>query len=198
MRALKNEGQKAFSSWIDSLHENPDSQIPLSLLEDDATSFEVLNSPDLPSAQFSTKLELAEALVPVVSEIEASDIDHDCWPRIWDAMALQFFDSICPVDSEGHWKPKNISHYIFSDNYKVRHRHRISGPVTLLKTGGESVAPFFKVEPSIHGDFEEQIGSRQEIAGNSTALEVLKALYVKSDGSGIATGYTTTKKSLKI
>jgi hypothetical protein len=48
--------------------------------------------------------------------------------------------------------------------------------------------------PSIHGDFEEQIGSRQEIAGNGILLEILNKLYVNRNDQTLIRGYTSSRK----
>ena len=72
--------------------------------------------------------------------------------------------------------------------------HRVYGPVTLYRHGQDNVLPFFQTRPSIHGDFEEQIGSLQEFAGNPVALQVVRSLYVKNGTSSHIPGYGNRKK----
>lgn len=194
MKALTNSGRKAFREWVASLPVTPDARLPLELLDNNTMSYGIPWSGDLPDQQFENKFEFAESLMPHVLKIESLGIDHGCWPGVWDAMALRYFDSICPKDKLGNWTPNRSEHYVYDAYWRVRHRHRIYGPVTLFRVGGESVRPFFQTKPSVLGEFEEQIGSRQELAGNTTALEVLKRLYVKNGDTSLLGGYTSSKK----
>ncbi len=87
-----------------------------------------------------------------------------------------------------------MEHYCYSDDWKLRHRHRISGPIILVKFGGEFVKGFLFTEPYILGEFEEQVGSRQELVGNRAALQTLAYLYTNKEESSTKRGFTSNQK----
>ncbi|MCH2026272.1 MAG: hypothetical protein MK172_11070 [Verrucomicrobiales bacterium] len=192
MKFLTEEGNKEYASWVGSI-EGTDLVKPSNLLEDSLFSCEIPNSPDLPEMSFSTKFELAEVLAPIVEQLYENGLDDDKWEGVWNAMALQYFDSICRRDKDGKWKPnKGKEFYIYDSDFTRFYRHRIKGPVRLYQAGGRALEPFFQVLPHIHGDFEEFVGSSQELVSAQVIL-VLKALYAKQDDSGIVAGFSTRK-----
>jgi hypothetical protein len=195
MRVLRNSGREMFRNWVLQLADNPSDSPPIHLLSDEETSFGIPDSSELAPNIYTTKYDMAAALLPHVEEIEALEVSHECWPGIWDAMALHFFESICIRNADGQWQPRRIERYVYDPAYTVRHRHLVYGPVTLYRTGRAELGPFFKVtKPHILSDFEEQVGSRNELAGNPVALQVIKTLYVENDGDKIIPGYTNRTK----
>jgi len=193
MRALRKEGREQFKIWVEHISDHPDAAPPTQLLNDDEFSHGIPCTSEMIPKVYTNKYELAKAVLPYIEEIEAQDVSHDCWPGIWDAFALALFESICPRHSDGSWNPNRIEHYVYDPGYTVRHRHRVYGSVTLYRIGRDNLEPFFKTKPSTLGDFEEQIGSRNELAGNPVALRVLHTLYVKSEKDEIIPGYTNRK-----
>jgi len=203
MRALKKQGCVLFKNWILSLKENPELELPLNFLTDNNLSYEIPNSPPLKKQVFSTKYELAEVLYPIVLKIEGLRVNYDCWPGIWSAFALFYFESVCRKDDAG-WNPNSVSYYVYGEhtgNKPKLYEHRIYGPITLYRTSPKSVRPFFEgrfKSPSVMGQYEMSIGASNELAQNATILEVLKLLYVKADGIVQAfTGTTTFPGSSK-
>lgn len=198
MRALLREGQHEYRQWVLSLGEDPRSPVPVGLLSHCDLSYAIPKASALVPAAYVTKHELASALLTKVEELEALKLGFDCWPGIWDALALAHFESICPRKPTGEWAPNRVEHYVYDLTHtksgSLAYRHRIYGPVTLYRVGRESVKPFFQMSPCVLGDYEESIGSRQEIAGNAVALKVLKSLYAKNDGTGLLTGFTGTRR----
>lgn len=194
MRVLRKEGREQFRIWVENLPEHPTEAPPLHFLIDEVFSHGIPGTSEIEPAVYSSKYELAKVMLPHVLEIEAQEVSHECWPGIWDAISLSLFESICPRTPAGVWNPNRIEHYVYDADYKVRHRHRIYGPVTMFRSGGDWTKPFFAGRPCVHGEYEEQIGSRQELAGNITALRVVHALYVDESGENTITGYTSTRK----
>ena len=194
MRVLRNIGRDIFRTWVLQIPDHPSDSPPFHLLSDEDTSFGIPGSSELAARVFSTKYEMAKALFPHVEEVEVLEVNHDCWPGIWDAMSLLFFESVCPRNANGTWNPNRIEHYVYDPAYTVRHRHRVYGPVTLYRSGTENLKAFFNAKPCVLGDFEEQVGSRNELAGNPVALRVLKTLYVENEGDRIIPGFTNRKK----
>lgn len=196
MRALNREGCSAFKDWLLSLGENPSADIPLHFLSEDIYSYEITNSRTLDNRVFSTKYELAESLTPLIREVEDLRVSHDCWPGIWSALALFYFESVCNQNDIG-WSPNSVSYYVYGEhtgNKQKFYEHRIYGPITLYRTSPESVRPFFEgrfKSPSVMGQYEMSIGASNELAENPTILEILRKLYVRMDGSVQA--FTTTE-----
>lgn len=193
MKALTEEGRSKYREWVESMADHLASSPPAYLLDSDETSFSIPNTPPIERGQYSTKSDFAEAMYRYVKAAEDARIDHNRWPGIWDALALQHFDMICPQKPGGEWKPRDSVHYVFTPNYKVRHRHRVYGPVTIYRAHPDSVRPFFQCKPSVLGEYEEQIGSSQELAGSAVVLQVLCRLYAKK-GGGLKRGYTSRVK----
>ena len=193
MRALTEEGRSKYKEWVEGISDQPALTPPWHLLESDEASFSIPHTPGVERKVYSTKYEFAEAMYFHVKAAEDARVDHNRWPGIWDALALLHFDSICPYKSGEGWRPKDSVHYVYTPNYKVRHRHRVYGAVTLYRANPESVRQFFKCKQSVIGEYEEQIGSSQELAGSAVILQVLYALYAKK-GGGLKKGYTSRVK----
>ena len=192
MKALTATGRAKYREWVEGLAAQPASPVPDNIIYDDELSFSIPETPEIVPKVYLSKYEFAAEMYRYVKAAEDAKVDHNCWPGIWDALALIHFQVICPQRGNGAWQPKDRVHYIYTPNYKVRHRHRVYGPVTLYRTHSEGVRPFFQGKPSVLGEYEEQIGSSQELAGSAVVLQVLKRLYA-IDGGG-KRGYTSLKR----
>lgn len=193
MKILNQLGRTQFKAWVISLEQNPSSQPPVSLLDDLASSVSINIEIMLPPGPFTDKYDFAVAMLDIAKAIEATEVDYEFWPSIWDSLALHYFSEVCPKTRSGDWDPNKHHHYCYDPDYKVRHRHRIYGPLTLVRNGGDAVAPFFHVSPSTLGDFEEQVGSRQELAGNLTALRVIRSFFANPEGTSQKRGFVSRK-----
>jgi hypothetical protein len=203
LRALNEGGREQFRDWVEELvHASragdvsvSDHHPPTGLLTDESSSFSIAGVP-YPKEDFSNKLDFAKAMALLEHEIISSDVDSDCWPGIWDGLALKYFHHICRID-DGKWKPNTkLYYYCFDSDYLHVYRHLVAGPVVLIRTGGDAVHPFFvEKKPCVHGAFVENIGSSQELAGSPGVLKVVRKLYAKADGSGAKTGIDNYKKT---
>lgn len=101
MKALTEEGRSKYREWVESIAAHLASSPPVYLLDSDETSFSIPNTPPVERGQYLTKSDFAEAMYRYVKAAEDARIDHDRWPGIWDALALQHFDMICPQKPGG-------------------------------------------------------------------------------------------------
>ena len=88
----------------------------------------IANSRTLDNRVFATKFELAETLTPLMAKWSLR-VSHDCWPGIWSALALFYFESVCRQNDMG-WDPNSVSYYIYGDhtgNKPKLYEHRIYG-----------------------------------------------------------------------
>ena len=193
MKILTSAGRKAFTEFVDRIRSEPTLEPPVGIFADPDYSFNLQLDVELPEVVGKNKYELGSSLLPVIEAAEEFGLEDEHYPGFWDSLSLHCFSLICPRTAGGKWKPRNAEHYCFTEDYKVRHRHRIYGPVTLVRYGGSSISGFLQKEPSVLGDFEEQIGSRQEIVGNPAALEALGVLYTSSYGSGTKHGFSSVR-----
>ena len=195
IRALNSDGRDLFLQWIEGLRTPTSSPPPCELLTDESYSFLVPGGATYPADNFNNKLELALAMTETADSLLATEVDADCWPGIWDALALKYFKYICKLDEDGNWKPNRYAYYYsFSPDYRYVYRHLIAGPVVFIRTGGSAVHPFFRAsECYTHGEYVEQVGSTHELAGNPRVFDALNMLYAEPDGSKPKSGFTTTK-----
>lgn len=194
MKILTKQGQVLYKEWVKSVktgikpRENP----PQHLLDQEDCYFSFHTTAKLPEINSTTnKFDFINSITPLIDELENSEFDQSNFPLVYDTIALQYFRFIVP-DS-----PKNIfglEFYCYDEHAQRKYRHRILGPLKILRAGGKYVEPFFQVLPSVMGEFESNIGSRQQIAENTELLKLIKELYSSSGSPSPLKGYTTTEK----
>lgn len=193
MRILNPQGKEKYKEWVASVKNGiaDRNKPPHDLLAKGDTSLycAIDTKWEVPAAGIS-KYDFSVSLIPLIEEFESNrQIDNTNLPLLYDTLALLSFPIISPPDSKNLY---GLEFYCYNENSQRRYRHRILGPVTLVRTGGDSVKEFFRVEPHVMGEYESNIGSRQQIAGNKYLLESLAALYTRS--KTLKKGYTTTYK----
>jgi hypothetical protein len=194
MRALNEAGREKFATWIRELSSAESGDPPQTILEDNRFSFTIPGTGEIQWNVFESKFEMAQYLMPFIEAAERQNLSAENWAGIYDALSLLFFDSLCSRNKDGSWVVKMPYFYVYDSSYRVRHRHRIYGPITLYRNGGDAIKPFLGSSPDILGDFEEQIGSNNELAGNPNVLRVLNSLYVSQATGKTIPGYTSRKK----
>jgi hypothetical protein len=179
LRILNQEGRGRWRQWIEDLRRDPSLAVPVDLLDSAETSLSAPTPVALPAGPFGTKFEMARQLLPAIIALETSRIPEGLWPGVWDWMALNFFDEICPAVS-GARRARAVERYCYAGDYRKNHRHRVLGPIAFYRVGHEAAQLFLSSEPEKLSDQEEQIGSRQEIAASSALLQAMALLYWKS------------------
>lgn len=193
MKLLNKEGQKSYHEWVKKVKngELNRTPTPIELLDDGATSFYFPTKEKLPDIDDSAdKYMFIKLLLPIIEELESADFEKSNFPLVYDTLALLHFTHIAPPE------PKEISgmeFYCYDPSSQRRYRHRILGPMTLFRSSKTDVKPFYRTPIYQMGEYESNIGSRQQIAGNPNLLSVVKAIYTSKDNGQLLTGITTTE-----
>lgn len=154
---------------------------PLVLLRDPTTSEPVGINIALEKKVFKDRFEFGEYLVNLLAPIDARLISFD--RGLWSALALFWFDQLCPQDAGGHRKVAEAYRYILSHDYKHYYRHLVRTPWQLVRDHGPR-AKFMllsaKEDPKPlrrHGEMVEQLGAIQSILRSPSIILLASRLY---------------------
>jgi len=186
LRAFNEAGRQKWNEYIRSLKNTPDLDLPPSLLEDEALSYQIQadDIPELINFQPDTnKLEFASGLSPLIQHLYQSRIETDDWPGIWDWLAAYYFDLICPLKADGTRAPKGKEWYAYSEAYNRQYKHRIAGPIDLYLRHGEDAKLLLlstkkSLSPASQSQLEDEIASRQELSRSTGIIGALNRLYL--------------------
>jgi hypothetical protein len=130
---------------------------------------------------FSTRMELGRYLTEALSSAKVSRNDVLGKHALWSWLAYIWLDQLCPLVS-GKRKVLETARYVCSTDYSDFYRHFVAAPYDIYSRHGEHNSRIFLSSPvSIHNDFVEQIGSRQDYISNSSLIEALHVLYWNDD-----------------
>lgn len=153
------------------LLENPETSVPLPIETQFGTS----------TAQFDNRYEFGVYLNNLLKEADPAAISGDA--GLWSALALLWFDRLCPADAAGNRSPKQEYLYILSPDYRHYYRHLVRSPWQLVKDHGDAsrfllVSPRKQAHPlSVHGEILEQFGGRQQVLGSRPVIKAANKLY---------------------
>lgn len=177
-RKLNEAGIAAFRDYIRDGAEGPP---PVQLLENPETSAPLPVKIQLGSAQFDDRYMFGVYLNSLLKGLDAAVISHDA--GLWDAMALHWFDRICPPDSQGKRSPGKEYRYLLSSDFRNYYRHLVRSPWSLVRDHGEDarillIAPRQQKHPlSVGGDILEQIAGRQQVLRSRPIIKAANKLY---------------------
>jgi hypothetical protein len=176
LRSLTESGIEAFRQFLRDCKQGAPSQLPIHLLTDATTSSPIEPRIEIdPKRIFSTKLELGRYLEGVLEPLwSVSPIDRD--RGLWTAIALVYFDVLCPV-LDGHRKVYADDRYILSHDYKYIYRHLARTPFVLTRIHGDGAKMILDTPPHTHGEATEQLMSRQQIYTNVQLFQAVDRLY---------------------
>jgi hypothetical protein len=189
LRKLNDEGVRRFREFI---REGAVGTPPLDLLSNPETSGS-LSADIAPSGKiFEDRYEFGCYLDKLLQPLNAASISHD--QGLWSAMALLWFDQICPASSSGERNPDKEYRYILSRDYRHYYRHAARSPWQLVRAHGE-LAKFLLISPkesahplSVHGEILEQVGGRQQILGSHPIIAAASKLYYDRNSNRPKTG----------
>jgi hypothetical protein len=179
LRKLNDKGVAGFAQWIT---DGAEGALPLGLLVDPETS-DKLSVPVFPSQHaFKDRLEFGAYLVDLLKGLDARTISRDV--GLWSALALVWFDLLCPTEKSGMRKVDKGYRYILSGSFQTYYRHLVRSPWQLYRDHGEN-ARFMLVRPrevanplSIHGEILEQFGGRQRVMGSKPIIRAANYMYI--------------------
>jgi hypothetical protein len=177
LRRLNEEGTSRFADFIASGASGP---VPLYLLTDPATSVPILRDIVLVRRLVANRFEFGQMLVALLAPLEAASVSVD--RGIWSALALYWFDQLCPATPTGR-APDRVYRYVLSSDYRHYYRHLVRSPWQLVRDHGDN-ARFLLLasndgdEPlRRHGELLEQLGSVQAIIRSRSIIASAAALY---------------------
>ncbi len=176
LKVFTDEGIIEFRNFLVELKNNPELEKPD--LSD--TKFSIDFLPEIRVDEnkiFSSRMELAEYLTQMFNDADVRSKDVIPNDKLWTWLTYLWFDQICPKDGTGR-KVREIVKYICSTDYKKYYRHFIASTFRIYSTLGKENSLLFLNRPvNDHGDFIEQLASRQEIISNPNLIEVAHKLY---------------------
>ena len=175
-RYFNQRGREEWANWLDSLRQDPSVSFPEDLLQRIDLTKAAPGGVILPAA-VDSKYDLAESLARPVSTIESKGLGVDQFPGLWDWLAAYYFDVLCPQKADGTRILNELARYRWESDYRRKYRHRICGPVSLVRQLGEHAKILLNGQPSTLTDWEEQAAARYETGGNPGIAEVLCMLY---------------------
>ncbi|MHA7836108.1 MAG: hypothetical protein ACX98W_01460 [bacterium] len=192
VRLLTNKGMELFEAYLGELRSGSTRAPDKNLLTDEATSEAATGDADLALRSFKTRFEAAEYLADALKSSEPAERDHG--RGLWSWLSLFYFDEICPPQSDGRRAPGESYRHIPSTHWRHYHRHLLLGPYRILTICGEKGRIMLTNEFGTHGDFAEQLASRQELIVNRSLMELVDRLYFDESSQKAKKGAATGKK----
>jgi len=179
IRKLNESGIKEFERFIVSLRSGGQQNTPDYLLTDPATSEPLEWDVEIEKVEFTNRYELGVYLADKLTAIDAHEIMGDS--GFWSALALFWFDQLCPAKADGSRKPSMVYNYILSENYNHRPRHAIFTTWQLVDRYGESSRYLLSRELPVRGELIEQLMARQYFLSCEGIMEAASKLYYDPD-----------------
>src|SRR5262245_31840864 len=130
-RKLNEEGIHRFAHWI---AEGAQGAAPRDLLTTLDTS-EPLAQAVIPAQRsFTDRFEFGNYLGTLLAGFDLGAISHD--HGMWTALALFWFDQLCPADTNGQRKVEKDYRYVLSSDFRHYYRHLVRSPWQLVRDHG--------------------------------------------------------------
>ena len=177
-RKLNEAGVSAFRDYI---REGAVGAPPIHLLDGPETSTPLPHKIRPGTAQFDDRYMFGVYLGTLLRDFDPTAISGDT--GFWSALALIWFDRLCPLDASGNRLLKQEYFYVLSSDYRHYYRHLVRSPWQLVKDHGPSsrfllISPKRQPEPlKVHGEILEQFGGRQQILGSRPVIKAANRLY---------------------
>ena len=183
VRLFNDAGVAAFSSFLARARDGSTEIVPKNLLTDDATSVSLDVGIGIDEYEFENRFDLGVYLVGLLKPLDRHRISRD--HRLWNWLALYFFDSICKKDTDGTWKLLRPELYVLDSkyNYLRYYKHLIRTPWLAVLDHGENARILFANTRGVRSDIEETLTASQQVLGNSTVIAAACRLYL-DQGSG--------------
>ncbi|MFQ5642328.1 MAG: hypothetical protein ACE5FQ_01375 [Thiogranum sp.] len=175
VRKLNDLGMEEFSHFINNLRNGGKQNTPIGMLASDETSDAMDFELELGDIIFLNRYELGVYLTKNLGSIETQLFMGDA--GFWSALALYWFDQLCPVKQDGSRKPAMMYNYVLSENYNHRPRHAIFTTWQLVSRYGEVARFLLSRELPVRGELIEQLMARQYYLGCEGVMRAASKLY---------------------
>jgi hypothetical protein len=176
---LTADGLKEFEVYLDAGASGP---APVDAIARSGGATAVEPAIDVGVQPFATRFQLGQYLHGVLDVLGRENIAHD--PSLWNWLALLYFESICPARPDGSRKILGREHYILSSDYRKYYRHLLAAPYTLFDLHRDSARVLLHSAIDKHGDFVEQLASRQDVITNRALIKAVDSLYWAAGRNG--------------
>lgn len=178
-RRLSDTGIQRFQEYLVGGATGP---APVHLLTDPDTSEPLSVTIHLSPQVFSNRYDFGIYLTSVLIKLNPATISGD--RGLWSALALYWFDQLCPAASDGSRAVDQSYRYILSSDYRHYYRHLVRSPWQLTRDHGDN-ARFLLLAVSEdgasplrrHGDILEQLGGTQGIIRSRPIISAAVRLY---------------------
>lgn len=186
LKRLNGKGLGLFGEYLDAGAEGAP---PVELLDSPATSESVSTKINLPEGVgvFPNRYVFGNRLNNLLKDLDPSEFAND--RGFWSALALYWFDALCPPGAGGKRKPSKDYYYILSTDYRHYYRHLIRSPWQLVRQHGKN-AQFLLISPreskhplSIHGEILENFAGRQQVLASKEIIEAANHLYFDTESN---------------
>lgn len=120
LRRFTNSGIEQFQIYLAKARENPNTLVPVELLEDDSHTTLVDPEIEIESKDFDTRADAASYFHSKLGALDADQLNIDA--ELWTWLSLFYFDQVCPVIN-GRRKVRNDYTYIYEPG-NMRHFYR--------------------------------------------------------------------------
>lgn len=195
VRRLNGAGIEKFRELLDLCRSGQRVDVPFDWLTQDSLTEEIGGQLSVPSARYSSRHELASAVIQSLGEENVDALMNDT--GLWAWISAVLFDTVCPENSSGFRSPGSDYRHIPSSSYTQYYRHLVRGPVRILRlhpsTEGTAEVVLSQA-PDKPGDLVEQLTSRIEIVTNPAVLATANDLYFDSQLNRVKTGTSSKSK----
>lgn len=142
LRKLNEKGIRQFADWLRNGAEEP---VPIGLISDQETSDPLLATVIPSRREFPDRYVFGVYLNELLKNLDPVSISRD--QGLWSAMALVWFDLLCPSLGDGSRKVDKEYRYILSGSYQTYYRHLVRSPWQLVRDHGEN-SRFMLIRPN--------------------------------------------------
>lgn len=193
IRALNDHGLDVFRRFINDLRDGEQQNTPTGLLTSNQSSEALPFELDIDDRKFENRYELGVYLDEKLKTLDLQQVMGNT--GFWSALALYWFDQLCPEKSGAARKPAMVYNYILSDNYNHRPRHAIFTTWQLVSQYGEDARFLLGKALPVRGELTEQIMARQYYLGCEGVIRAASRLYYDTDTKTFKRGAAARKSA---
>lgn len=176
LKVFTDEGVNKFRDYLVELKNNPALIKPDFMASEYSENFQSIVLVD-ENKIFSSRMELAEYLNQIFlsAGLRAQTVISN--DKLWTWLTYLWFDQICPPKGSVR-QLRELVRYICSTDWRKYYRHYVASSFRIYNTLGKENSLLFLNRPvDDHGDYNEQLASRQEIISSPNLIKVAHTLY---------------------
>jgi hypothetical protein len=176
LKVFTYEGISEFRNFLVDLKNNPELNKP----DLNDSKYAKIFQPEIvidENKTFSSRIELAEYLNQIFLSAGVKGQIIFSNDKLWTWLTYLWFDQICPKYDNVR-KIRELVRYICSTDWRKYYRHYIASSFRIYNAlGKENSLLFLNRQVDDHGDYNEQLASRQEIISSPNLIKVAHTLY---------------------